>query len=375
MKPIPAIVEPAPIDVDEIAEQVIAALGAQRQAERSIGILETELANARGAARMRRIEVGLLLAKVRGAWPSSGPKARGWSEFLARVKLDDSTAHRYIKEAKDPEGFSQPREKSAGADEQEDDDDGQTGPKIIPAGREASTPPFRALGEADIIATMGELEQAMARLPLDARKRVESARRKARGVANLIGGSGEVDRGKWCTSEKWARAVGSVDLDPFSNPNSLVAARARCMLENGGDGFGGVAPGSSPGLHLIGGAAGATQLSAVADAETRVWIQPPYDIVLDVIAHYGHTRFIALLRFSPDVEWYRRLMPLTCAVAFPLERMAFKAPPGIPDPDAPIPYPHALYYADARDITPEVRALCQIWIVDHEQRPPLHIVH
>jgi len=47
-----------------------------------------------------RIEVGVLLAKVRATFPASGSKAKGWGEFLARVKIDDSTAVRYMEAAR-----------------------------------------------------------------------------------------------------------------------------------------------------------------------------------------------------------------------------------------------------------------------------------
>ncbi len=114
----------------------------------------------------------------------------------------------------------------------------------------------------------------------------------------------------------------------------------------------------------------------MAGPDTRVFLQPPYKrgFIESVIAHYGHTRFCALLRFAPDTDWFKALLPLTCAIAIPLERLDFDPPPGVPKPESSIPYPHALYYADERDITAEVRALCIIWRVDHEARPPLHIV-
>lgn len=351
-RPIAAIIEPAPIDVEALEAQIVVALGEHRQAERSIGILEGELATARGAARMRRIEVGALLAKVRAAWPKAGPKAKGWGELLARIKLDDSTAHRYIEEAKDPVGFSQPREKpSAAPDDREPDDHGQFGPRIVPdPERPRESAPFRQPTESDVV-------QMLARLDPEAQKRILRA-----GKANVAGGSGEVDRGMWCTPKEIATAVGAWDLDPFSNPRSHIVAVHRCQLENSGDGFG---DGSGPGSYRV-----ANRAAEYAGPETRVWLQPPYErrFMLDVVDHYKHTRFCALLRWSPDTEWFARLWSHVRIVAFLRgERLEFEPPPGLESSSNP--YPHALYYADERDVTDEVRAMCIVWRVDHSSDP------
>lgn len=351
-KPIPAIVERAAIDVEALEAQIVAALGEHRQAERSISILEAELGTARGAAKMRRIELGTLLAKIRGAWPKAGPKAKGWSELLARLKLDDSTAHRYIDEATDPAGFSQRREKPAAPRDDDQDNDGQTGPRIVPdPDRPRETPPFRQLGADDLI-------QSLARLPP-----AEQARVLRAGKANVAGGSGEPDRGTWCTPKALAVAVGAWDLDPFSNPRSHVAAAHRCQLENSGDGFG---DGSGAGSFRV-----SNRPAEYAGPEMRVWLQPPYErrFMLDVVDHYKHTRFCALLRWSPDTEWFARLWPHVRLIAFLRgERMEFEPPPGLEASSNP--YPHALYYADERDVTDEVRAMCIVWRVDHSSDPP-----
>lgn len=43
-----------------------------------------------------RQELGRRLLEARRRWPRSGPRARGWSEYLERLGIDDSTAYRYI---------------------------------------------------------------------------------------------------------------------------------------------------------------------------------------------------------------------------------------------------------------------------------------
>lgn len=367
MKPIPAIVEPAAIDIDLCAEQIIVALAGQRDAEAAEARHEQQAEAARGTARMRRLEIGRALSKVRGAWPARGPNAKGWGEFLARVKIAESTARMYLDEFRDPAGFAEKRRDSAKPSDGDEEDDEEDPVRV--AGQPADPAPFRQLTEADLI-------QALGRLDPDARKRVLKSTR-----ANVKGGSGEEDRGTWCTSKVWAAAVGPWDLDPFSNPRSHIASVTRCMLEDGGDAFGGGPPGGArPGLYLAGNAHGAQPSSGVADELTRVWIQPPYELVAEAIAHYGHTRFCALLRWSPDVKaWFPQLWERTAVVCHPwCERMEFEPPPGVPS-SGDMPYPHALYYAHEADVTDEVRARCIVWRVDHDldprgERPALQLV-
>jgi hypothetical protein len=350
VKPVVAIVE---TEIGRHAAAVDAALREYRSTQEAFAI--------------RRLALGRALVAARGCFPARGPKAKGWGDFLAARGIDQDVALEAMRYAGfvDEERVSRdlpgnyPTRRQAGLDG--DDSDGY-GVEPLDPNRRSAAPQFRQLSES-------ELRQALARLDPDARKRV------IRGdAANLAGGSGEEERGTWCTSAKWAEAVGAFDLDPFSNMRSKIASVERCMLEDGGDAFGGCAPGSSPGLYLVGDRHSGSPTSGQASEDTRVWIQPPYERVLDAIAHYGHTRFCALLRFSPDVEWFRRLWPLTTAVAIPLERMDFDPPPGVEKPKSSIPYPHALYYADERDITDAVRALSIIWRVDHTMRPPLQLV-
>lgn len=360
MKAVAAIIEPAPIDTDAIAEQIRTAQRQEREADNAATKHEQLGADARAARKLARAEIAKLLLKARGAWPTRGPNAKGWGQFLSSIGMAESTARMYIDEARDPAGFAEKRRlasaKTQGQDddqEPEQDDDGQFGPRIVPdpeRPREAS--PFRAMTADDIV-------QALGRLPPEDRKRV-----LREGKANVAGGSGEKERGTWCTPKALALAVGSWDLDPFSNPRSHILAANRCMLENSGDGFG---DGSGPGSYRV-----ANRAAEYAGPETRVWIQPPYErqFVVDVVDHYKHTRFCALLRWSPDVVgWFARLWPRVAVVAFPRgERVAFEPPPGLEDKaGAGSPHSHALYYADERDVTDEVRAMCIVWRVEHDE--------
>jgi hypothetical protein len=357
VKPVPAIVESAN---DLAAEQVIVWRTEERDAETSATRWEQQAGTARATARARRLQIGELCAKQREKWPLSGPNARGWGLWLAKAKLDDSTAWRYIEAWKnrdkpgddvgDPSHPDPVRGNSEGDDEP---DDG--GPRIRPLpGRAPEAPPFRQMTDEEWI-------QGLGHLPADRRKRILRAAR-----VNVKGGSGDEDRGTWCTSKEWAVAVGPWDLDPFSNPRSHIASVTRCMLEDGGDAFCEAPPGGIPGLYLTGNAHGATPTRGKADELTRVWIQPPYELVAEAIAHYGHTRFCALLRWSPDVKaWFPQLWQRTAVVCHPFgERMDFEPPPGV-DKSGDMPFPHALYYAHEADVTDEVRARCLVWRIDH----------
>lgn len=169
---------------------------------------------------------------------------------------------------------------------------------------------------------------------------------------NVRGKNGDPNRGTWCTPKAIAEAVGPFDLDPFSNPRSHIISSYRCMLEDGGDGFGGR---RAPGSYQCG---GRHPLYGEADAATRVWIQPPYDIVLDAFAHYQHTRWCALLRFDPRPEWFRRVYRASQLVCV-FRKINFEPPPGVRASSNT--FPHALFYARAEDATPAVLRMCIAW--------------
>lgn len=319
MRDIPALVAPAPVD-DVAAEQVIVWRDEERQADASGARHEQLGAAARATAKSRRLMIGELCAKQRAQWPTSGPRARGWGEWLARAKLDDSTAWRYIDAWKN-------RNKP-------DDDVGD--PSQPPAVRGKSDPPPSAQSIGDRDAT----------------------------PANVLGASGAPARGTYCTPRKYAMAVGPWDLDPFSNPRSHIVAIMSCQLERDDDG---IADPSRPGSFRTNGGL------IVATETTRVWLQPPYTrgFVERVIAHYGHTRFCALLRFAPDTEWFAKLWPLVRVIALPRERLPFETPDGVEiegadeGEDRGAPFPHVFYYRDERDVTDAIRALCIVLRVDH----------
>ncbi len=167
---------------------------------------------------------------------------------------------------------------------------------------------------------------------------------------NVRGGSRDPNRGTWCTPAALAKTIGGWDLDPFSNPRSHIVSKLSCQLERGDDGLVPIAPGS---FYRFG------HGTARADASTRVFVQPPYSIVLPALRHYAHTRFCALLRFDPRTEWFDVVYDASELVCV-LRTIEFEPPPGMGKGGGNS-FPHALYYRRAEDATPEVLAMTIAW--------------
>ena len=170
---------------------------------------------------------------------------------------------------------------------------------------------------------------------------------------DVRGNSKDPNRGKWCTPKPIADAVGPFDLDAFSNPRSHIVTRERCMLEDGGDGFG---DGKTPGSYRC----GIGQLKT-ASSDTLFWGQPPYErgFVQRAFDHYRHTRWCFLLRFDPRPDWWRAVYAAAELVA--VIDVEFEPPPGVPKGGGNS-FPHALYYRYAKDVTEAVlRMAAAVW--------------
>ncbi len=166
----------------------------------------------------------------------------------------------------------------------------------------------------------------------------------------------EEHRGAWCSPVEYTAAAGSFDVDPFTNPRSTLVARHTCMLERGDDGFG-LDRRATPGAFYV--APGAYH---VATADWLVWIQPPYNIVPEALDHYGHTRFVALLRLDTSTAWFEQLWSLSEIIMVPKrDRLEFVPPPGVKASSNP--FPHGLYYRRAADVPRAIEELCYPWRV------------
>jgi hypothetical protein len=314
-----AIVQPA----DRIVDKICAAASEVREADVLAEKSARQAETARDVAARKRLALGKLLIEARGNWPRSGPRAKGWGELLSRAGLDEATAWRYMKLA---------------ATNQISFTDGDAKEKA---------PTYADLG-LDNRPRVGAGDE-------EPHPPVDGCATEADSVEIISHGSvpAAPDRGAWCTPRAIAAAVGGWDLDPFSNPRSAIIATTHCMLEYGDDGL----PDGPPGSYRT-----SAKGPAIAGPDTRVWIQPPYSIVLEAIAHYGHTRFCALLRLDPSTEWFDRLWEKTALILVPKgDRLEFIPPPGVEASSNP--FPHCLFYARAEDATEAIRALCYEWRV------------
>lgn len=155
-------------------------------------------------------------------------------------------------------------------------------------------------------------------------------------MVNVFGGSGkEEGRDSACTPRWMAELIGPVKLDPATNERSHIQAEFNCILDRGDDGL--YREKVKPGKFWCGGR------SHYAREGWDVFINCGYNRgeVLRWVNHYGHTRFIFLLKWSPDTEWFANLLPRCTHVWFPLVRVDFEPPPGVEFSSNPL--PHALY--------------------------------
>lgn len=190
---------------------------------------------------------------------------------------------------------------------------------------------------------------------------------------SVRGASGDLVRGSYCTPAYVAHALGRVDLDPFSNERSHVAARISLALERSEDGFGNGEPGTflarSEGLSDVRSAQFSLVMQATplgftmlrATSATRTWLQPDYTAVLRAARHYLHTRWVALLRFDPRPEWQDLVGGAAEWIGVlsnspGRSSFEFEAPTGVRTSSNT--FPHALYARSYADVTPAMRALC-----------------
>jgi hypothetical protein len=164
---------------------------------------------------------------------------------------------------------------------------------------------------------------------------------KRKSKPNVHGGSGEPDRGTWCTPAWLAELLGKFDLDPCSNTRSHVRASRYFALDDGDDGL---------------------ALAKKVASDTRVFINPPYEngAVLRWIRAYQNTRFAFLLRFDPSTDWFSELYRITSLVAIPRgRRVNFEPPPGVQASSNT--FPHAVFFARAEDARRELLRACFAW--------------
>lgn len=159
------------------------------------------------SAQVRRMEMGRFLLKARTLLPKRGSREDGWGAFLESIELDETTAFRYMKLAEATLSFTEkdsdkiPTYAELGLDKRE-------GPQPDPD----APPP----NDADAPASEGEPVIEISEPPPIAPP---------------------ANRDAWCTPDMLALALPHVDVDPCSNPNSVIRADTTYMLELDQDGL------------------------------------------------------------------------------------------------------------------------------------------
>jgi len=298
MKPIPAIVESVAARHAAAVDQALLRI---REAEQHAEQADRRAQSAHEAVRVRRLELGRVLAEARKDFPTSGRNAKAWTDFLAVRRLTLEQAQDAMKYA----GFV-------------DDLTGGSGnpPAKLPTREEAGLDAKPPAGP-------------------DNTQPVEP--------------DPEIDRDTWCTPKWITDAIGEFDLDPCSNARSTVKAIYAYQLERGEDGL---KLGTSKWMD---------------GTSTRVFVNPPYSAVAPWVAAYRHARFVFLLKLDTSTRWFAELFARTELILIPRKRVSFDPPPGVPLERAIAQqFPHALFYARGEDATPEIRALCWAWRVEHD---------
>lgn len=156
------------------------------EVEATCTALEIRLGETREEAQRRRMAAGALLNKVRESLPRRGTREDGWKAFLEAIELDDSTAHRWMDLAD----------------------------------------PLRLTVRSNGAATAGDDRAAPPHTDADAPPDVDSDQPEPK-----------ENRDAWCTNEDIASALPKkLDLDPCSNPYSIVKAKATYQLERSENG-------------------------------------------------------------------------------------------------------------------------------------------
>jgi hypothetical protein len=155
-------------------------------------------------------------------------------------------------------------------------------------------------------------------------------------------GAADPDRDTYTTPPWISRALGRVWLDPCSNERSVIQSERVFRLDRGQNGLAlaKFVPRNPPGI---------------------VFLNPPYSDgqVIQWVRGYRMTRFCFLVRHDPSTEWFSELFAATGMIAQPRDRVDFQPPPGA-EINGSNPYPHALFYRDACDVSQAMRDICYL---------------
>lgn len=274
--------------------------------------LHAALIKSERDAAVQRLLMGRFLLKAREKMPKRARTVEeGWTGFLEAIEMDGETARRYIALA----------EASLSLNVRNSDD-------------VARIPTYEQLG-----LTKRESPQIPdAPAPRDEDAPAELLDTPA--PANLHGKNGG-DGDEYCTPTHLAEKLGLWDLDPCSNARSKIQALKTFRLDNGQDGI---------------------ILANKVDAKTKTFINPPYSDVMPWVEAYAHVRFCFLLKFDPSTKWFAELIENCELVLIPKERIAFINTAG--EEVQAVAFPHAFYFAKAKDAPKALLDACYRWNVE-----------
>lgn len=249
----------------------------------------------------RRLALGESLIAVRGRWPRSGPRARGWGEYLAARGIDQDAALEAMAYA----GHLEENPPNAPGD--------------FPTRRQAGI-------ETRPLAADRDVAPPLALVP-DPDPEVE------------------IDRDTWCTPPWLTEPLGRFDLDPCSNARSQVQSTSQFVLDLGIDGL---CRGEDvePSWRVF---------VNPPYSDVGPWIAAyKHTRFCFLLKLDTSTKWFAELHAATELI----LIPRRRVNFIP-------PPGVPPDKAVAQQFPHALFYAHADDATDAIRALCWSWRIDH----------
>ncbi len=276
--------------------------------------LYANLVRSERDAAVQRVLMGRFLIKARSKMPRRARSAsEGWMAFLEAIEMDDMTASRYITLAE----ASQSLNLRNSDDVERIPTYGDLGLTKRESPQPTDVPPPRDDDAPAEMQDHGDRE----------------------GPSNLHGRNADGSGDEYCTPKKYTDALGLWDLDPCSNKRSTVQAIKTFDLELGGE----------DGIVL----------ASKVDAKTKTFINPPYSDVMPWVEAYAHVRFCFLLKFDPSTKWFHELIENSELILIPKERIAFIKVDG--EEAQAVAFPHAFYFAKAKDAPKALRDLCFRW--------------
>lgn len=179
--------------ITQLVEETRALIVASKEADALATAYERKLGEQREIQKARRIELGMLIRKAHDCLPKNNRNGNGFGDYLEAIEMSTSTAYKYMADA----GWVSDRSSPHHGGNEGQASDSSSADSDVPPHTDADAPP-----DADSEP------------------------------------SGRGARDGWCTPEPIAAALPrELDLDPCSNPRSIVVAKTAYSLEVDQDGL------------------------------------------------------------------------------------------------------------------------------------------